>query len=133
MIFIDTGPFLARYVAADQHHARAAAAWPGLLSSKARRFTSNFVLDETFTLLARRAGYTFAAQRARNILDSAALHILRPDAADERQALELFEKFADQRASFTDCVSFALMRRHGIGRAFSFDRHFVDAGFELWS
>jgi hypothetical protein len=24
------------------------------------------------------------------------------------------------------------MRRHGIARAFGFDRHFVHAGFELW-
>lgn len=120
-------------MAADQHHARAVAAWPELLRSKSRCYTSNFVLDETFTLLARRAGYDFAAQRARNILDSVALHILRPEAVDERQALAFFEKFADQKASFTDCVSFALMRRHRIGRAFSFDRHFEVAGFEIWT
>jgi predicted nucleic acid-binding protein len=119
-------------VASDQHHARAVAAWAELLRSKTRCFASNLVLDETFTLLARRAGYAFAAQRARNILDSAALHILRPEAVDERQALAFFEKYADQKASFTDCVSFALMRRHRIGRAFSFDRHFEIAGFELW-
>jgi predicted nucleic acid-binding protein len=34
--------------------------------------------------------------------------------------------------SFTDCLAFALMRRDGIRKAFSFDRHFVAAGFELW-
>ena len=56
-----------------------------------------------------------------------------PDAEDEFEALvELFRKFADQRVSFTDCVSFALMRRYGIAKAFGFDRHFVHAGFELW-
>jgi hypothetical protein len=31
----------------------------------------------------------------------------------------------------TDCVSFALMRRHDLNRAFTFDRHFADAGFEV--
>ncbi len=45
--------------------------------------------------------------------------------------MDLFAKFAGQKVSFTDCVSFSLMRRHGLNRAFTFDRHFADAGFEL--
>ena len=40
--------------------------------------------------------------------------ILRPEADDELEALNLFRKLSDQRVSFTDCVSFALMRRYGI-------------------
>ena len=33
--------------------------------------------------------------------------------------------------SFTDCVSFAVMKRLGIGRAAAFDRHFSRAGFKM--
>ena len=132
MIFIDTGAFIARYVSADQYHQQAVAAWSRLKEDRKRCFTSNFVLDEMFTLLARQAGYGFAAQRARNILDSQALRILRPGEGQEREAVELFEKFADQKISFTDCVSFVLMRQAGIRKAFSFDRHFILAGFDLW-
>lgn len=33
--------------------------------------------------------------------------------------------------SFIDRVSFELMRRRGLRRAFAFDRHFLDQGFEL--
>jgi len=58
--------------------------------------------------------------------------ILRPDHDDELEALKLFRKHGDQKVSFTDCVSFALMRRHDIPRTFGFDQHFVHAGFELW-
>jgi predicted nucleic acid-binding protein len=34
--------------------------------------------------------------------------------------------------SFTDCVSVALRAKRKVIRAFSFDRHFEDAGFTLW-
>lgn len=129
MIFVDTGAFIARYDHADQHHLDAMAIWNKLAKGSTRLLTSNFVLDETFTLIARRAGYAFAATTARAIYDSAAFTILRPDDEDERQALDWFTRFADQRVSFTDCVSFALMRRNRLKAAFAFDRHFSAAGF----
>ena len=132
MIFIDTGAFLARHIERDQHHHRARKAWRRLAAGEERCLTTNFVLDETFTLLARRAGYRFAAERARSIYTSRAVIILRPGEEEEFQAIELFERYADQEVSLTDCVSFVLMKRAGIKRAFTFDRHFEDAGFQRW-
>lgn len=132
MIFIDTGAFLARHLERDDHHASARRAWGELASTAWRLHTSNFVLDETFTLLARWVSYEFAAERAETILSAASLTILRPDGGDELAALERFRKLGDQQVSFTDCISFALMKRLGITRAFAFDRHFIHAGFELW-
>jgi uncharacterized protein len=132
VIFIDTGAFVARHLGRDQYHAAARKAWSLLRRHRYRLFTTNFVLDETFTLLARRAGHAFAAERARNILVAPSLTILRPDATDELEALAAFEKYADQEVSFTDCVSFVLMRKHGLRKAFSYDRHFALAGFEIW-
>jgi predicted nucleic acid-binding protein len=82
-------------------------------------------------LLGRRASHLFAAERARALLGSKALAVLRADADDEIRAIELFAKFADQRVSFTDGVSIVLMRRQRLERAFTFDRHFVAAGFEI--
>ena len=131
MIFVDTGAFLARYVRQDEHHRRAKRAWSEIERGHLRCFTSNFVLDETFTLLGRRTSYAFAAERARALLASTALTILRSDTQDESKAVDFFAKFADQKVSFTDCISFSLMRRHGLARAFTFDRHFSAAGFDL--
>jgi predicted nucleic acid-binding protein len=51
---------------------------------------------------------------------------------DELEALTAFERYAGQEVSFTDCVSFVLMRKHGSRKAFSYDRHFALAGFEFW-
>jgi predicted nucleic acid-binding protein len=33
--------------------------------------------------------------------------------------------------SLTDCVSFEVIRQHGIRRAFAFDTHFTEHGFEM--
>ena len=132
MIFVDTGAFVARYVEGDQYHRAAVRAWKRLERSPGALFTSSFVVDETLTLLGRRTTYAFAAARADAIYGSRVLTILRPDASDESAAIDLFRKFADQRVTFTDCVSFALMRRHRLKKAFTFDRHFAGAGFEVW-
>jgi uncharacterized protein len=131
VIFIDTGAFVARYLQNDQHHGSAVAVWEELRVSHENCLTSNFVLDETFTLLGRRAGYGFAVQRAKNIYASQALTICRPDRRDEINALRFFSKFADQQVSFTDCISIILMKREKINRVFSFDRHFELAGFHV--
>jgi predicted nucleic acid-binding protein len=132
LIFLDTGAFVARFIARDEHHARAARAWRRLERSGDRLFTGALVVAEAVTYLARHAGGAFAAERGRSLLASSAISVLRSDPDDENSALGLLERFADQRLSFTDAVSFALMRRHGLKRAFTFDRHFVMAGFVRW-
>lgn len=132
MIFLDTGAFVARYIQRDQYHRQALKGWEHLAKSGQRWATSNFVLNETLTLLARRAGYHFAAQRARHILSSQVLTIWRSGEEEEHAAVELLEKYADQQVSFTDCVSVVFMRKHGVTDVFSFDSHFERAGFRLW-
>ena len=131
MIFVDTGAFLAKYLERDQYHREAARIWDKLQKNQIRCLTSNFVLDETFTFLARRSGNLFAAERARRIFSSTSITILRPTPEDEYEAIELFEKYADQEVSLTDCVSFALMRKHHLKEVFTFDKHFEIAGFQI--
>ena len=132
MIFVDTGAFLGRFLSNDQHHQTATAGWAKLREEEAPCCTSNFVLDETLTFLARRTNYQFASERGRELYSPTEARILRPTHEDELVALDWFEKYADQEVSFTDCVSFVLMKRAGIDTAFSFDRHFQRAGFSLW-
>ena len=42
---------------------------------------------------------------------------------------EILRKYSDQDFSYTDAVSFAIMRRQRIRKAFCFDKHFATAGF----
>ena len=128
MIFVDTGAFFALYYARDQHRAAAAATWPTLSKPL---FTSNHVLDELASLLSRNIGYSVAVDRLSDIYASPTFEILRTTADDEKQALKRMRKFADQSVSFTDCLSFTLMNRERLRTAFTFDRHFKTAGFEV--
>jgi len=132
VIYIDTGAFIARHLKRDQYNETAVTGWKDLQTKNERYFTSNFVLDETFTLLGSRAGYKFASQRARNIYLSDTITILRPDREAEIKALDLFEKYSNLEVSYTDCISFVLMSRNRIDRVFSFDKHFEIAGFTIF-
>lgn len=131
-IFIDTGAWLARYLTKDQYHKQATTLWNRLETSKAFLYTSNLVLNETFTLLGRRSSYAFAKEKASIIYTSDKLTTLRSDRQDELEALYYLEKFADQKVSYCDCISFVLMKHYQIQQAFSFDQHFSLAGFDLY-
>ncbi len=48
------------------------------------------------------------------------------------EAWELFQRYEDKEFSFTDCVSFVLMRQLKLRDVFGFDRHFEQMGFRLW-
>ena len=131
-VFIDTGAFLAKEIGADQHHGAAVARWRELAESRIALYSSDHVLDESVTLLARRTNYAWASDWGRDVLASG-ISWLRADENDWKTALNLMRKFADQGVSFTDCLSFVLMRREGLREVFGFDGHFAAAGFRLQS
>lgn len=133
MIFIDTGPFIAKYFVHDQFHKKSLSIWGKLEKSEEALITSNFVLDEVFTLLARKSYYEFASEKANIIYNSNVIEILRPTHDVELAALRYFKKFSDQQVSFTDCISFQLMKDHRLDKVFTFDKHFQLAGFKVIS
>ena len=49
----------------------------------------------------------------------------------ESAVTDWLERFADQRFSLTDAVTFELMRRERLRQAFAFDQDFRTAGYEL--
>ena len=52
------------------------------------------------------------------------------NAAILESAMDLFKARMDKTWSFTDCISFAIMRNRDITRALSADHHFRQAGFQ---
>jgi predicted nucleic acid-binding protein len=58
------------------------------------------------------------------------VQVVYPDPELQGEAWDLFGKWGSAGANAVDCVSFAVMRQLGIRRAFTFDGHFREAGFE---
>ena len=129
MLFVDTSAFYSRQARRDVYHQAALSIWADL--EEVSLITSNHVIEETLTLLARRLGYAFAADMATRFYSSKKLDIIAASREDELNAIHYFRKFADQSISFTDCISFAIMNRNLISTAFTFDRHFQQAGFNV--
>lgn len=130
-IFIDTEAYLALFNKRDQHHKKSCELWDEISDSERILITTNHVIDELATLLARRTSYDFASRKLHEIYNSEYPIITRSDQKDELAALGLFNKYSDQKVSFTDCISFVVMKRLKIRQVFSFDRHFSIWKFEV--
>jgi len=57
--------------------------------------------------------------------------VVRARAADEVRARHIIYQYDDKAFSMTDAISFAVMERLHITRAFTFDRHFAQYGFTV--
>ncbi len=130
-VFADTGAWCALYDRSDVHHARASAFLQEIKRRKARLITSDYVLDETLTLLRFRAGHREAVEFGRWVLQSPLVKLINVDEKMWQAAWDLFVRYDAKYFSFTDCTSFAIMRQLGLSNAFAFDHNFEQAGFTM--
>ncbi len=85
--------------------------------------TTDFVLDETLTLLKMRGGETESiADAINNIISSSAVTLIFVDEILFRAALTTYKKYA--KLSFTDAVTLTVMQHRKIKEIFSHDRDF---------
>lgn len=132
MIFVDSSAWLAASDVRDGNHKRALAFNARLFEGTAGRLlTSDYVLDETLTLLRKRAGADLTRRFAAGLEASSSVQLIWVTPAHYRTALELFLGQGHTAWSFTDCTSFAVMRELGVRQAFTFDSDFFQAGFEV--
>lgn len=132
-IFIDTSWFKAYLDPRDDFHSQAVAQSKVLSQEKTILYTTNFVVDETLTLLRVRSGLEVAL-KFRDFLAQISSHtkIIRILSQDEFKAWDWFPK-KWSKLSFSDCTSFAVMQRLGLKDVASFDDHFGRAGFNMLS
>ncbi len=130
-MFADTAGWMACADAADPAHARLVAARDRWLERAGVLVTTDYVVDETLTLLRVRLGIFAAEAWWRQVEDSARLRWEPVTAERAAKARALFFQYRDKDFSFTDCTSFVVMRELRLQRALTTDRHFAILGFEL--
>ncbi|MEI6135447.1 MAG: PIN domain-containing protein [Desulfomonile sp.] len=130
-IFIDTSAWDAIEDSGDVNH-EAAMIFKDEIANRYELITSNYILDETYTLLLRNIGYarTVAFHRQLEMLKKAGvLQVIQLSENIIENAWIIFEKYNQDKCwSFTDCASYAAMKDQDIDEVFSFDRHFEQMG-----
>ena len=116
----------------DQYHAAAMALGRRHVEAGGRFVATMLVLSELHTRLLFRRGPAEARQITGALLVDSAYEWLDVSVSLVRAAHSAWlERFADQRFSLTDAVSFEVMRTQRLRTAFAFDEDFRTAGFEL--
>lgn len=127
-LFVDTGAWYALVDKNDPDHKEAASF---IRNNQIPLLTTNFVFDETITLLRSRLVWSVAKEFGQRLKDSRFVSLIAVKDEDEEKAWEIFLKYKDKDFSYTDCTSFAVMDRLKIDTAFSFDSHFQAMKFQV--
>ena len=129
MTFADTSGLYALLDAENVAHELTAKAWAELRRANKEIVTSNYVFVETVSLLQSRLGL----DPVRDLIESIAplLSVEWVDREAHEAGLTAVLAANRRDLSLVDCVSFEVMRRLGIRRAFTLDEHFREQGFEV--
>ena len=130
-LFIDTAGWVACADVADPAHVRCCAARDSALEAAQTLVTTDFVVDETLTLVRLRLGLSAVERWWHQVDGSPRLRWERIDSDRFEKARQLFVQYRDKDFSFTDCTSFVVMREIGLTHAITTDRHFRQAGFQV--
>jgi predicted nucleic acid-binding protein len=128
-VFVDTSAFYAVLDAGDVNHGAARAVWERLLTDREDLHTTTYVIMEIAALLQGRLGLEALREFAADVLPI--VHVQCVDEGHHRSAFHALLVASRRKLSLVDCASFESMRRTGIDRAFCFDRHFAEQGFEV--
>jgi predicted nucleic acid-binding protein len=126
-IFVDTLFIVALINKRDQYHQKALE-----LSEEYENYpliTTDAVFLEVGNALSNNYKNE-AVELMESFLESDDVEVIRlnPDLFDE--ALSLYKKHQDKSWGLVDCISFVVMKRYEVTQALTFDRHFIQAGFQ---
>lgn len=135
MIFVDTSAWVALEDKKDVNHQKALEIKNGLFLSRNRIITTNYIFDETYTLMLLNVGYCRTVEfkyKLDEFIKNNLVIVYYVTSEIEQMAWKVFEDFnKDKTWSFTDCVSKVVMEKVGLREIFAFDHHFEQMGFEV--
>lgn len=131
-VFVDTSWFKATVDGKDKFYQDASSQLEKIVDREMSLITTNFIIDESLTLIRIKSTLEVALEFRQRLFDMASiLKIVRILRLDEKMAWKWFPKNWS-KLSFTDCTSFAVMKRLGLTDVATFDQHFAQAGFKIF-
>jgi predicted nucleic acid-binding protein len=127
--FLDTVGLLAIWNEDDQWHQTAENGFHRVVAGRCAFVTSTFVLAECANAAARHAFRADVIDLGERLKSAGGL--ITPSDADWEQAWRAYGASHVGGPGLVDELSFVLMRRLNLRHAFTNDRHFLAAGFEL--
>jgi predicted nucleic acid-binding protein len=128
--FVDTSGFYALLAERDEMHERAARILRQAEHRRATFVTTDYVLDETATLLVARGFGHLVDAFLQSTLRSKACVVEWTSPEVFARAAAFMAKHIDQGWSFTDYLSFQAMKTRRLREALTKDAHFEKAGFK---
>lgn len=130
-IFIDTSAFVALLDEKDRDHRQAVIKAAQILENGWQAVTSDDVIDESYTMILKHAGYKGTVAFDEKLI-TGAWKVEWINQARFIDAQAVFRRYnRDKSWSFTDCTSYVVMKELKIKTAFTFDEHFKQMGFGL--
>ncbi len=130
-LFVDTAGWMACADAADPVHEPACAARDIALEQGVILVTTDYVMDETLTLIRMRLGLRAAKAWWSQVEGSSRVRWEWIGLERAEKARKAFFRFRDKNYSFTDCTSFVVMQELRLKQALTTDHHFRQMGFQL--
>ena len=117
--------------AGDPSHGPACEARDTALEAGALLVTTDYVMDETLTLIRIRLGLPAAKAWWEQVEGSSRVRWEWVGMERAEKARKAFFRFRDKSYSFTDCTSFVVMQELRFKEALTTDRHFRQIGFQV--
>ncbi len=136
-LFIDTWGWLTLHDKGERYHQQATQIYQQAIARSGQIYTTDYVLDETFTFFFRRLPSSRAEQSMKGLLSAFStsnFHLIQINEERFNKTVELRSKFLDKPLiSFTDLSSMVVMQELNITTILTEDAHFthVGMGFQL--
>ena len=134
LLFVDTWGWCASVNPKDKQYHKTKQIIEKSYESGNHLITTNFVLDEAYTLIRLRVNHRVSVnlhQTIAQLVVDDLLDIIHITPEIEQSAWRIFERYSDKDFSFTDCTSFVIMQLLEIRNVLTEDHHFEQMGFQM--
>lgn len=126
-VFIDSGAFIAYFLKQEASHDDVVRKYHFYIQTKAKFFTSNYILDELLTWFSNKQAKHFTEKLIiylQRIIENGELKVIFIDSVIHKKAQDVFLKFLEHKISFTDATTYALYKDFSLDEVFTLDSDF---------